>query len=145
MTRMKTREEKEQLKKLFSCYNSILDNHEITQLSNDILSKECDFDQNDLHNFFEAAIRTYNDIPYHNATHEINALYNGKIFFIDQKLNEKLEIGASYKNFDDFMCRSRKLEKLNRDTRMEGARKKAVEVEYFSSIILSRARGGGEF
>ncbi|WUR02655.1 uncharacterized protein VNE69_02177 [Vairimorpha necatrix] len=74
MTRMKTREEKEQLKVLFLCYNSILDNHEIIQLSYDILSKECDFDQNDLHNFLEAAISSYNDISYHNATHEFNAL-----------------------------------------------------------------------
>ncbi|WUR02647.1 phosphodiesterase [Vairimorpha necatrix] len=90
MTRMKTREEKEQLKVLFLCYNSILDNHEIIQLSYDILSKECDFDQNDLHNFLEAAISSYNDIPYHNATHGFNALYNSNILFIDQKLNEKL-------------------------------------------------------
>ncbi|WUR02893.1 phosphodiesterase [Vairimorpha necatrix] len=79
MTRSKTKEEKKQLKVLFLSYNSILDNHKITQLSYDILSKECDFDQNDLHNFLEAAISSYNDIPYHNATHGFNALYNGNI------------------------------------------------------------------
>ncbi|WUR02646.1 phosphodiesterase [Vairimorpha necatrix] len=79
MTIENTKENKKQLKELFLCYYPSLDNHKIMQLSYDILSKECNVSQTNLHNFLEAAISEYNDIPYHNATHGFNALYNGNI------------------------------------------------------------------
>ncbi|WUR02650.1 phosphodiesterase [Vairimorpha necatrix] len=79
MTIENTKENKKQLKELFLCYYPSLDNHKIMQLSYDIISKECNGSQTNLHNFLEAAISKYNDIPYHNATHGFNALYNGNI------------------------------------------------------------------
>ncbi|WUR02115.1 uncharacterized protein VNE69_01056 [Vairimorpha necatrix] len=135
MTRMKTREEKEQLKKLFLCYKSTLDNHMITQLSYDILSKECDFDQNDLHNFLEAAIRTYNDIPYHNATHNVE-----KLNIIEFKMLIKIaDVGKSYKKFKDFMCGSKKLEKEICGTSIGGAKKRQKKMQFILNYSLPLA------
>ncbi|WUR02654.1 phosphodiesterase [Vairimorpha necatrix] len=68
-----------------------MDNHKIIQISYDILSKECMVSQTNLHNFLEAAISEYYDIPYHNATHGFNALYNGNILLklINKPNNER--------------------------------------------------------